>query len=274
MTKALFDHHMHSEFSADSTQNYEELVQEAIQLGKKALVTTEHYEPINEANGFFCMDIEKYQQQIETMQMKYSKIRLLKGIEIGYEGSKKQRIQALIDNENFDIVIISIHTLFGGNDIAGTYKKYRYWPFGDDPVEQYFQAAIEAVEQLNNFQIFGHLDYVLRYVNHQQFTVKKYEAQLTRFFNSLISKNIALDLNTSGWSYGLGYAHPHPEILKLYKSLGGVLICLGSDAHQKQDMNREFEQTLQLLKQLGFTTITTYETGKMEQITIEQVLKN
>lgn len=270
--QSLFDHHMHSEFSEDSTQSYEQLIQKAISQGKTALVTTEHYEPINEATGFFFVNIEQYQATVDQFQQQYPQIRLLKGVEIGYEPMKKQRIQSLLDTGGFDLKIISIHTLFGGNDIAGTYKKYRYWPFGDDPIEQYFAAAIEAVEQLDNFQIFGHLDYVLRYVDRTDFSVEKYAHQLTRFFDVIIAKKIALDLNTSGWRYGLGYAHPQPEILALYQKLGGTLICLGSDAHQIQDVNADFDKTLRLLQQLGFETITTYETGQMQQVPIIELL--
>lgn len=270
----LFDHHMHSEFSADSTQNLEALVQQALQVGKTAFVTTEHYEPIYQETGFFCVDIPAYLQKMQQLQATYPEITIHPGIEIGYEPSKQQQTQSLIDSNQFSIVIISIHTLEGGEDIAGTTKKHGYWPYGTDVIQQYFEAAIDAVECLEGFQIFGHLDYVLRYVDRSEFKVANYQALLTTFFEKLIAKQIALDINTSGWRYGLGYAHPQPEILALYRSLGGRLLCLGSDAHQIQDVNAEFASTLQMLANLGFEEITSYATGSAKQIRIADILPN
>lgn len=268
----LFDHHMHSEFSADSSQNLEALVQQAITSGKVAFVTTEHYEPIYQETGFFCVDIPKYRQKMEQLQLKYPQIQIYQGIEIGYEANVQAQTQALIDSKQFDLIIVSIHTLAGGHDVAGTYKEYGYWPFADDPIEQYFTAAIDAVSQLEGFHIFGHLDYVLRYVDTSDFSVAKYRGLLEQFFMQLIAKQIALDVNTSGWRYGLGYAHPQPEILALYHELGGERICLGSDAHKIQDVNAEFAPTLKMLKQLGFESITSYETGVAKQIRITDIL--
>ncbi|MGL4624685.1 MAG: histidinol-phosphatase HisJ family protein [Culicoidibacterales bacterium] len=268
----LFDHHMHSEFSADSTQNLDMLVQQAIQMGKSAFVTTEHYEPIFQETGFFCVDIPKYCQKMTALQEKYPEITIYRGIEIGYETQVAQDVQALIDSQQFDLIIISIHTLAGGQDVAGTYKKHGYWPFSADPIQQYLEAAVEAVTTLEHFQIFGHLDYILRYVDRSGFSVSKYRIVFEQFFAKLIEKQIALDLNTSGWRYGLGYAHPQPEILALYREMGGERICLGSDAHKIEDVNADFMQALQVLQNLGFEAITSYETGRSQQIRIADII--
>ncbi len=267
----LFDHHIHSEFSQDSTQNYEQLLQSAIKVGKQAFVTTEHYEPISRENNYFCMDIEKYLKTVAGFQQQYPEIVILTGIEIGYEPSQAAFIQHVINQQQFQIVIISIHTLFNGKDIATTCKKYGCWPYSDDPIRDYFQAALHAVETIEGFHIFGHLDYVLRYVERANFHISTYETELVAFFKKLIEKDIALDLNTSGWRYGLGQPHPQEALLTLYYELGGKRICLGSDAHVLTDQNADFRKAIELLNRLGFTSITSYETGVPQQIQIESI---
>ncbi len=45
----------------------------------------------------------------------------------------------------------------------------------------------------------------------------------------------------AGIKYGLGFAHPHPSVLRRYKELGGEIITVGSDAHKAEHIGYEFE---------------------------------
>lgn len=267
-TAQLFDHHMHSEFSADSTQDYEVLIQEAIAAGKQALVTTDHYEPINEDTGFFCLDIPAYYAKVEQMQAKYPQIRLIKGIEIGYEPCMHQRTVEMIASEQFELIILSIHSIQAGLDFGDTFKKQGYWPYDGDPVKEYFESMLALVRDVDGFQILGHVDVITRYFAAELFNFEQYRPILTEIFEQSIRKDIAIDLNTSGWRYGLNYPHPQPQILALYRELGGTRICLGSDAHQAIDVNADFDKAVTLLRELGFSAITSYETGQAQQIKI------
>ena len=50
-------------------------------------------------------------------------------------------------------------------------------------------------------------------------------------FKTIIPKGKGIEVNTSGFAYGLDSAMPSIDILKLYKELGGEIITVGSDAH-------------------------------------------
>lgn len=59
------------------------------------------------------------------------------------------------------------------------------------------------------------------------------------------------------------YAHPHPEILKLYKELGGEIITIGSDAHVPKYIGYDFETYARdILTATGFHYYCTFEQMK------------
>ena len=71
-----------------------------------------------------------------------------------------------------------------------------------------------------------------------------------------------IELNTSGFRYGLGSPHPNIEILKRYKELGGKIITLGSDAHKAEDLASHFDIAQDILRDVGFKEVAVYRKRK------------
>ena len=76
-----YDQHVHSNFSFDSGTE----LSDYLKYAKGHLVTTEHVDLENSANGFqdSWMDYERYSTYLKTLQ-KQTDIRLLRGVEIGW----------------------------------------------------------------------------------------------------------------------------------------------------------------------------------------------
>ena len=70
----------------------------------------------------------------------------------------------------------------------------------------------------------------------------------------LIKNEIALEVNTGGYKYGLGEPNPCADILKRYKELGGKLLTIGSDAHDPAYLAYEFSRLRELLISCGFSS--------------------
>ncbi len=101
-----------------------------------------------------------------------------------------------------------------------------------------------------DFDVYGHLDYILRYcpaIKAARETGTVPEAFFQTYFNQnkeiiaeilqcLISRGKGIELNTGGLKYGLGHPNPHEAILSLYRDLGGEIITLGSDAHEEKHL--------------------------------------
>ena len=78
----------------------------------------------------------------------------------------------------------------------------------------------------------------------------------------LIQKEKGLELNMAGLKYGLPYAHPHKDILKRYKELGGEIITVGADGHKPEHIAYDFHKVSDILKECGFTYYTEFNKRK------------
>ena len=67
------DYHIHSEFSGDSGQNLEELIEHCIQLGLKEIAITDHAEyGIQNLPESFILPFPKYVETIHNLFLKRS----------------------------------------------------------------------------------------------------------------------------------------------------------------------------------------------------------
>ena len=55
---------------------------------------------------------------------------------------------------------------------------------------------------------------------------------IREIFSVLIERNIYLEVNLSSLNKPYQMIIPEPEMLEMYKEMGGKLICVGSDTHR------------------------------------------
>lgn len=115
-----------------------------------------------------------------------------------------------------------------------------------------------------DFDVLGHMDYVVRYGKEKEksYFLQDYAEITDEILRSLIMQGKGIELNTAGFKYGLGFAHPHISILKRYKELGGEVITVGSDAHQPENIAYDFDRAKEVLKDSGFKYYTEFKGRK------------
>ena len=265
MLKKYIDHHVHTSFSPDSFEPMEEYILKAKELGLSTLMFTDHVDYGSPDSIFDTNpDYYAYQKKLKELESEYS-IRLLMGVELGYIPRTRDRNDALLNAHQFDFVILSIHYLddldFSNGDFFINKTPYEAY-------QRYYEAALDTVTNYANFDVFGHLDFIVRYGDREVYKYDDYKEIIDKILKTLISKNKGLDLNTSGYRYDLNDFHPAKEILRRYKELGGEIITLGSDAHKKEDIQANFKEAIETLKSLGYTHVTHFEKRKPYQIKI------
>lgn len=253
----MFDYHMHSDFSADCSVSMESMVLGAIEKGLTEVCFTEHidYEYPDETI-LFDFDLNEYDQKIKELQAKYDgRIRIKKGIELGVQPHILHKYDALMDANEFDFVICSMHTTEKKGLHSGDL-------FKNKTIEQAFQVYYEellyCVKNFKQFSILGHVDLVKRY-SLLEHCDNNFHDILKEIFNVIIPEGKGIELNTSGVRYGMPNNLPSDDILKLYKQCGGEIITLGSDAHRVSELAFEFKESLQLLQSIGFKHIATFD---------------
>lgn len=247
----ISDFHLHTSFSWDSDTEPERQIEQAIQLGMETLCITDHLD-MDFPGGEFQLDTPAYVERILQLREKYrGRIDLRLGVELGLQRHLGERIAAYAQAYPFDYVIGSMHLLKGQDP----YDREIFAGRRDGEVyREYFEATLENLRVCRGIQSLGHLDYVVRYGKNQgmEYSYGAFADIIDEILKLLVERQIALEINTGGLKYGLGYPNPHPDVLRRYRELGGELVIVGSDAHVPQYVGYRFGEAEELLKASGF----------------------
>ncbi len=266
------DMHVHSHFSSDSTELPESIIETSISKGFSYVYFTDHHDmdfPVNdqEPNMDFQLDFDAYMKTLcELREVYHNKVDVRLGIEQGICPETAPRIANLSNQYPFDFIIGSSHlTALKNGDPY--YPDYYAGKTNVDAYREYFMSEVENVKLTDGFDVYGHLDYAVRYCPDPTFVYnfKDYQDIFEVLLKHLIEKGKGIEINTAGIAK-IGYPHPHIETLKLYRALGGEIITIGSDAHKKEDIGFGFDVAETLLKSVGFQYYTVFKERKPDFI--------
>ena len=259
----MIDQHVHSKVSHDGISTIKEHILYAKDHGIKEITFTEHYDDYTGIiTNIKPLDLERYKKEYNESKGN-GFVNINYGIEIGLRPECYDKTSKLVKENNFDFIIGSSH-ITCGKDMA--YDKSFFE--GLSPHEAVVKYLNEVLQNINiyknEFDVYGHIDYVIRYI------IKNYGTEMTRIdyeeFRSLIDEILlsiihsdrGIEINTSGLRYNLGTPHPNIHILRRYKELGGKIITVGSDAHQDKDLTSYFDIAYDILEEVGFNEIAVY----------------
>ena len=261
------DFHNHTSFSADCKASPESMVEQAISLGLQYLCMTDHMDldfPYPDLD--FTFDVDEYFEKHQKLRETYGhQITLLTGIEAGLQPGIYKDLSKIINGYGFDFVIGSSHLVDRMDPYFPEYWENREEAAG---ILRYFETILENVAEFDNIDVYGHIDYIVRYApsKAENYSYQKYAEILDEILKTLISKNIGLELNTAGFKYELGFPNPHTDILKRYRELGGEILTIGSDGHRPEHLAYDFGKVPKLLNECGFSYYTIFKQRKPEFI--------
>lgn len=255
----LADLHTHSLYSYDGKPDSspESLVKSAIAAGLSHIAITDHCDIDCELAGSCpALDRARAFSQIAAVKEKYrEQIDVLIGIELGQAHHCPTEARAALEEHPYDIVLSSLHNLLDERD----FYYFDFTRLGEDEIHAFFNRVIAEETELCDFDgihVVTHLTYMDRYMHRdgKALNITPHTDALKRLLEKIVKKGLTLELNTSCLDTGLGM--PTPEILALYRSLGGTRVCLGSDAHTPARVAQHFDKGLALLADCGFTHLT------------------
>ena len=258
----IADYHTHSSYSSDSNTVMEDNIKKAIELGLKEIAVTDHIDyDYPDLNYPFVFDYAPYKEEIENLKEKYKgKIIIRTGVEVGVQPHVHDLIADLMKN-HYDFVIASTHVVdkcdLCVNDFFEGKTKFMSY-LG------YFADVLNNVKTCDFFNVYGHIDFINRYGNFEdkKMIYNDYKFITDEILKTLIEKGKGIEINTSGFRYGLGHTHPQFELVKRYKELGGEIITVGSDAHVPHHITKDFDKAYKMLEEAGFEYITLFEDKK------------
>ena len=224
------DVHMHCSFSSDYETRQEDMAEKEMPVLR-----------------------DRYQDRID--------IRI--GVELGLQPHLGEFYREFTEKYPLDFVIGSVHSVQGHD--AATKKIY------EDHTDQeayrlQFEEMLEDVQKIKAYDVLGHMDYMVRYSNQgvKSYSCSDYIDIIDEILKQVISDGKGIELNTSGLKYGIGFAHPHTEILKRYRELGGEIITVGADGHIPEHIAYDFHLADDILRECGFRYYAEFKERKPE----------
>jgi len=270
------DSHVHTVVSHDGKSTMREYMENAKKMNVDEITFTEHYDIYDGIKtSLHTLDVTDYYKQY----MKNKDDDLVKtnfGIEIGLQPYENifRPISDMVKHYDFDFIIGSSH-ITEKKDMAmdpsffeGLTRKQAYL--------KYFKEVLQNIKKYNNeFDVYGHLDYVVRYGGYDEKSIeyKEFREILDEILFNLVRKDKGLEINTSGIRYGLLNPHPNIEILKRFKELGGHIVTIGSDAHNYHDLASNFDLALEMLENAGFDEIAVFNRRIPEFVKTKSLMK-
>ena len=260
----LADYHLHSSHSGDSETPMEEMIQRGIGLGLEHMCFTEHmdmdYVYVKpEEEGMFELNTDSYLFDLIKYKEKYAdKIHLHFGVEMGIQPHISRELSKYAKEYDFDFIIASSH-LCNRKD-----PYYSYFFEGrseEEAYREYFASVLDNLRRFSNFDVYGHLDYVVRYGpdKDKNYAYETYRDVLDDILRWLVEHGKGLEINTGAIGYGLKELNPCTGILKRYRELGGEIVTAGSDAHTPERIAEGFDRAAEILRTCGFRYYTVFE---------------
>ncbi|MFV0557566.1 MAG: histidinol phosphate phosphatase [Enterococcus sp.] len=246
-----YDQHLHTYFSFDSTEQFENYLTHQSEY----FVSTEHFDLKNPGSQFQdeIPDYHAYQKKLADLSERFD-TRFLSGIEIGVVPGQEEQIIAYLEQHPYDLKLVSIH------------QNGKYCYMGDSVLQkdkfavakEYFEQMATVLDTFHEGQVLTHFDYGLRRLDFTVAELQQFEGLLTQIFKKVIALDMAFELN--GKSF-LKYnnAHLYHYAVPLYQSVGGKLFTLGSDGHSAPDYQNGFVEMATLLKEQQVNELVVFQ---------------
>lgn len=264
------DYHVHSNFSDDCTrQPLFNACQQALNIGINEIAFTEHVDidyPTDK--GDFQLDYLAFSEEIERARLQFPKLTILKGLELGMQPDIPHKMTEYVQRHAFDFILGSVHTVDNLELYSNTFfvgKK------PEEAIIRYFEGLLGCLKSFEGIHVLAHFDLIRRYGKNNNIVITTYEPYyeiLDEIFRLIINKGIGLEINTSGWRYGMNDFIPNNELLARYRSLGGEIITFGSDAHRPEQLGFNFIEAFEFAKAVGFKYYACYRDGKPQFVII------
>ncbi|MCM1282524.1 MAG: histidinol-phosphatase HisJ family protein [Muribaculaceae bacterium] len=259
----LWDTHMHTRYSGDSEASPDTMVRAAIQKGLGGICFTDHYDyAYPKEPALFLLDFSDYEKEISALREAYSgQISIRWGVELGLQPQLAEHNRSVANAYPFDFIIGSSHVVHG---IDPYYPEYYEGRRESAAYLEYFESILENLQVYTDFDVYGHLDYVVRYgpCKDANYSYEEYSEVIDEILRTLIAQGKGIEVNTGGIKYGLLHPHPTEAILARYRELGGEIVTLGADAHKPEHVAHSFEKLPEILRAAGFSHFTVFEGRK------------
>lgn len=271
--RALFDYHVHTEYSVDCATSMATSCVAAIEAGITEIAFTDHVDHQPNDFGFGYYRIDDYFRSLEDVRKEFgNRLTILAGAEIDFHTDTYDAVKSFVDAnlERYDFTIGSVHYAAEGELIyPPLYERVSL----DDVFTAYLKE-IEAAVRTGWFCSIGHIDIPKRYLPKAK---RMYEPadiwnRLQPVFQAMISSNVGFEINTSGIRQAPKTSMPGPAIVRWYADAGGTRITTGTDSHTERTIGAGVPITLEMLRLCGIPNVMSFRNRTGTPVPITDLL--
>lgn len=261
----LADYHTHSRMSPDAATPMADMARAAAAAGMNEICLTDHVEPVEWLPG--RPPAAEYDWQALEAEFASARaavgdaITMRLGVELGdafWDFAQTERMMAAAPK--LDFVIGSVHMLSRDYE---TWDLSVYAPEDEAAARRAMADYLESVYAMakwGKFSVLGHLTLPLRYFREKRgldVSFDPFGGEIEDIFRALIQNGCGIEVNTNRGHTPL----PDEKWLRLYRSMGGEIITLGSDAHTPEFAGCVIREGQALLQACGFARFCTFDGG-------------
>lgn len=263
MKAKLFDSHMHTELCKHAEGYLWEYVDRGWKAALDGVIFTCHspmpegYSPQIRMKQDQLWDYVALVDEAKDAAPEGFEVRL--GLESDYFPGTESWMEKLHGAADFHYILGSVHWHLP--EYQANFQRGDMWAF----YCQYFEHLAEAAES-GLFDCLSHPDHV-RGASFQDWDPTRLRPVIERSLDRIAATGIAMEMNTSGYDSPFRQVYPGIEMLAMMKERG-IPVVLGSDAHQPQFVASYFEPALEVLVEVGYDAVSSFENRQRNEISI------
>jgi histidinol-phosphatase (PHP family) len=274
---AQVNFHIHSTGS-DGKLTPKEIIELSIGRGLKQICFTDHFKrPFEDtwSKNFFSED---YLDEIKRLKLYYKdKIDISFGAEFDWFEGYNEWYRNKQEEYNFDFILGSVHKIISSNgevlsiNVSEELLNEAINKLGGikSLVKKYYRQ-IRLMSESKFIDSIAHMDVIKTFNQNNKFFNEKdswYTHEIIRTLKTIKKSKIAIELNTSGYTYPCNEIFPSPWIIKEAGKLG-IPITIGSDCHLVHQIDFKLDDAINLAKKSGFKSILIFKNRKPIKIKI------
>ncbi len=262
----IIDYHMHLRNArgeiAHDTSAVEPFVESAREAGVDEIGFTEHIYYFRQTRSLWTVpyhtercvyDIEAYVSAVVGARNRGLPVKL--GLEVDYVRGREEQTRELLAPYPWDFLLGSLHYI---GDVGVDDEPRLVDAVGVDEAWRVYFDTLAAAARSGLFESLSHPDLV------KIFGARPASFDYGPVVAAIADSGVAVEVSTTGLHKPVRELYPHPEFLAECRARD-VPVTLASDAHTPDLVRRDFDRALELLRSVGYDTVTVFEQRRGRQ---------
>ena len=260
----MIDYHVHTSLCNHATGSMEQYVRAAVGKGLATICFLDHltFQKAGRANAMFPGEVPMYLNTARRLARQFrDRISVRVGLEVDFSIRHVDLCVEIVNTFDLDVVGSSVHFL-DGDDVVSQRSAWARGEISADDVYPKYLGLLESMLDYDYFDMICHLDLPKKY--NKRPSPPAVEGFLD-VLKKIREKDLAVELNTSGFYYPVKEAFPSPELLGRCAQLQ-IPIVTGSDAHTPETVGRGFDRARGLLNVAGYRHMAGFSHRRREVV--------